>query len=90
MNMAIIDKGKIILKENTLSAISRLKGRIWEKEIPKADLLIYEERHNVISTRLFAGKTFIHAYSETNPENGFLNIKPSLEDVYFYHLNKVN
>jgi ABC-type multidrug transport system ATPase subunit len=90
MNMAIIDKGKIILKENTLSAISRLKGNIWEKEIPKADLLIYEEKHNVISTRLFAGKTFIHIYSETNPENGFLNIKPSLEDVYFYHLNKVN
>jgi ABC-2 type transport system ATP-binding protein len=90
MNMAIIDKGRIILKENTVNAMSQLKGKIWEKEIPKAELPEYEERYDVISTRLFAGKTFIHVYSETNPENGFLNIKPSLEDVYFYHLNKVN
>jgi ABC-2 type transport system ATP-binding protein len=90
MNMAIIDQGRIILKENTLNAMSQLKGKIWEKEIPKLKLPEYEEKYNVISTRLFAGNTFIHVYSEINPENGFLNIKPSLEDVYFYHLNKVN
>ncbi len=89
-NMAIIDKGRIILKENTLEAMSQLEGKIWEKEIPKADLPEYEEKYSVISTRLFAGKTFIYIYSEANPENGFSNIKPSLEDVYFYHLNKAN
>ncbi len=90
MNMAIINQGRIILKENTLSAMSQLKGNIWEKEIPKVELPEYEEKYNVISTRLFAGKTFIHVYSEAHPENGFSNIKPSLEDVYFYHLSKVN
>jgi ABC-type multidrug transport system ATPase subunit len=90
MNMAIIDGGKIILKENTLGAISRLKGKIWEKEIPKTDLPAYEKKYNVISTRLFTGTTFIHVYSETNPENGFSNINASLEDVYFYHLSRVN
>lgn len=90
MNMAIIDKGRIILKENTLNAMSRLKGKIWEKEIPKGDLPKYEEKYNVIATRLFAGKTFIHIYSEINPEDGFSNIKPSPEIVYFYHLNKMN
>lgn len=89
-NMAIIDRGRIILKENTLHSMSQLKGKIWKKEIPKAELPEYEEKYNLISTRLFAGKTFIHIYSETNPENGFSNIIPSLEDVYFYHLNKVN
>ncbi len=88
MNMAIIDSGKIILKENTLGAISRLKGKIWEKEIPKTDLPAYEKKYNVISTRLFTGTTFIHVYSETNPENGFSNINASLEDVYFYHLSR--
>ena len=89
MNMAIIDNGKIILKENTLGAISRLKGKIWEKEIPKTDLPAYEKKYNVISTRLFTGTTFIHVYSETNPENGFSNINASLEDIYFYHLSRV-
>jgi ABC-type multidrug transport system ATPase subunit len=90
MNMAIIDRGKIILKENTLNAMSRLEGKIWEKEISKSDLPEYEEKYNVISTRLFAGKTFIHIYSEANPGNGFSNIKASLEDVYFYHLNRAS
>jgi len=87
-NMAIIDKGKIILKGSTLDAMSRLEGKIWEKEILKDELPKYEERYDVISTRLFAGKTFIHVYSESNPENGFSTIVPSLEDVYFYHLSR--
>jgi ABC-2 type transport system ATP-binding protein len=90
MNMAIIDKGRIILKENTLAAMSQLEGRIWEKEIPKGDLPQYEEKYYVISTRLFAGTTFIRIYSQTNPENGFSNIQPSVEDVYFYHLRKAS
>jgi len=88
MNMAIIDQGKITLKENTLGAMAQLKGKIWEKEIPKSDLPKHEEKYNVISTRLFAGTTFIRIYSEINPENGFSNIKPSVEDVYFYNLSK--
>jgi len=90
MNMAIIDQGKIILKENTLGAISQLKGKIWEKEIPKGDLPEHEEKYDLISTRLFGGKTFIRIYSETNPENHFSSIKPSVEDVYFYHLSRAN
>ena len=90
MNMAIIDKGRIILKENTLGAMSRLNGRIWEKEISKGDLPKCEEKYDIISTRLFGGKTFIRVYSETNPANGFSNIEPSVEDVYFYHLSRAN
>jgi ABC-2 type transport system ATP-binding protein len=90
INMAIIDKGRIILKENTLDAMSQLEGKIWEKEISKEDLPAYEEKYDVISTRLFAGKTFIFVYSGTNPEDGFSSIEPSLEVVYFYHLNKAN
>jgi ABC-2 type transport system ATP-binding protein len=85
-NMAIINKGKIVLTENTLDAISQLEGKIWEKEIAKTDLAEYEEKYNIISTRLFAGKTFIRAYSETNPNNGFSTVKASMEDVYFYQL----
>ena len=87
-NMAIIDKGKIRLTENTLRATARLEGKIWEKEIPKQDLPQYEEKYHVISSRLFAGKTFIHVYSEIHPNNGFSNARPSLADVYFYHLSE--
>ena len=90
MNMAIIDQGRIILKGNTLGAMSQLNGKIREKEIPKGDLPRYEWKYDVISTRLFGGKTFIRIFCETNPANGFSNIEPSVEDVYFYHLRKAN
>jgi ABC-type multidrug transport system ATPase subunit len=90
MNMAIINNGRIILEENTLNAMSRLKGKIWQKEILKSDLPKYKENYRVISTRLFAGKTYIHVYSEANPENGFSVLEPSLEDVYFHQLSKAN
>ncbi len=90
VNMAIINQGRISLKENTLDAVSRLKGKVWEKEIPKSELPRYEEKYHLISTRLFAGTTFIRIYSETNPEDGFSAIQPSVEDVYFYHLSKAN
>ena len=85
-NMAIINKGKIVLTENTLDAISELEGKIWEKEIVKTDLAEYKEKFNIISTRLFAGKTLIRTYSETNPDNGLSPVKASMEDVYFYQL----
>ena len=85
-NMAIINKGRIVLTENTLDAISELEGKIWEKEIVKTDLAEYEEKFNIISTRLFAGKTLIRTYSETNPDNGLSPVKASMEDVYFYQL----
>jgi len=86
-NMAIIDRGEIVLKDNTLNAILALAGRIWEKEILKESLEEYENKYRVISTRLFAGKTFIRIFSDTNPDNGFLPVETMLEDVYFYHLN---
>jgi len=90
MNMAIIDQGRIILKGNTLGAMSQLNGKIWETEIAKGDLPGYEEKYDVISTRLFGGKTFIRVFSQTNPANGFSDIKPSVEDVYFYHLSRAH
>ena len=85
-NMAIINRGNIILRENTLNAISSLESKIWEMKISKAVLQEYEKKYNIISTRLFAGSTFIRAYSETNPKNGFTPIAATLEDVYFYNL----
>jgi len=85
-NMAIINKGRIVLTENTLDAIFQLEGKIWEKEIVKTDLAEYKEKFNIISTRLFAGKTLIRTYSETNPDNGLSPVKASMEDVYFYQI----
>jgi len=87
-DMAIINKGEILLTEKPFNIISALKGKLWEKEIEKVELSKYEEKYNVISTRLFSGKTIVHIHSKENPTNGFSPCSPTLEDGYFYHLCK--
>ena len=83
-NMAIIDDGKIVMKDDTLHALTQLMGKIWEKKINRANLPQYKEKYSVLSTRLFAGNLFIRIFSETNPNNGFYHGDVTLEDVYFY------
>ncbi|MBU0474077.1 MAG: ABC transporter ATP-binding protein [Bacteroidetes bacterium] len=89
-NMAIINNGKIILEAKTLDSLNSLKGKIWEKEISKHDKRSYDEQYDVLSDRLFAGKTFIRIYNDVHPNNGFLPAEVTLEDVYFFHLTDIN
>jgi FMN-dependent NADH-azoreductase len=37
----------------------------------------------VISTKLLAGKTIVHIYSDGTPGEGFEPAEPDLKDVYF-------
>jgi len=87
-NMAIIHKGEIILADRTELAINRLEGKIWKKEIPKDQLDLYENQYNILSTKLYMGRTFINIFSEENPGNQFLLQEPGLEEVYFFHLKQ--
>ncbi|MBC8486297.1 MAG: ABC transporter ATP-binding protein [Bacteroidetes bacterium] len=89
-NMAIINNGEILFKDNPANAINSLKGKIWEKDILKSDIENYEKKYDVISNRLFTGKTFIRIYSESNPGNNFESSPTTLEDVYFYWLSRNN
>ena len=87
-NMAIINTGEILLTEKPLNVLSALKGKLWEKEIEKVELSDYKGKYEVISTRLFSGKTIVRIHSEENPSNRFSMSQPTLEDGYFYHLSK--
>ena len=82
-NMAIINKGKILLEAEPLQAVSKLKGKIWRKLIEKNTLSELERDHQIISTRLLSGRTMVHVYSPQTPGSGFEQVEPSLEDVYF-------
>lgn len=82
-NMAIINKGEILLQANTQQAVATLKGRIWRKLTDKNALPALEQEHQVISAKLLSGHTMVHIYSEENPGNGFELVEPDLEDVYF-------
>jgi ABC-type multidrug transport system ATPase subunit len=84
--MAIIAKGEVLLTGEPLKAIEALKSRVWRKVVTKDTLARYQSEFNVLSTRLVGGRPVIHAYSEAQPEIGFEQIEPDLEDVYFQRL----
>ncbi|RNI23557.1 ABC transporter ATP-binding protein [Rufibacter latericius] len=82
-NMAIINKGEILLEAQPLQAVEALKGTIWRKLIEKNTLPTLEQDHQVISTKLLSGRTLVHVYSPESPGIGFELVEPDLEDVYF-------
>ena len=51
--------------------------------IKKSALYAIEQQYAVISTKLQAGRTVVHVYSEEDPGNGFEHVEADLEDVYF-------
>jgi ABC-2 type transport system ATP-binding protein len=81
--MAIIDRGEILLEAEPLGAIEEMRGRIWRRVIEKSQLADLEREHAVISTKLLAGRTVVHVYSEEAPGSGFEPSEPDLENVYF-------
>src|SRR3954468_8857740 len=68
--MAIIDQGEIRLEADPLSAIAALRGRVFIREVQRAELAAYGSSHAVISTKLLAGRTVIRVLAETVPDGG--------------------
>jgi ABC-type multidrug transport system ATPase subunit len=85
--MAIIASGRIVRTGAPLDLMKQLDGRIWTKTVDKDALPALREKYQVISTRLFAGRTVIHVYAETDPGDGFEAHRGGLEDVYFSALH---
>ena len=85
-NFAIINKGEVLLEGDPLQVIDSIAGRIWRKFIQKNQLEAHQLKYDVISSRLYAGKTIIHVFSEGQPGPEFEAIAPDLEDVYFHKI----
>jgi ABC-2 type transport system ATP-binding protein len=82
-NMAIIHKGQVLLTGDPTALVAGLSGRVWKKSIRQSEVAAYGEKFRVISMRLFAGETLIHALDQRQPESGFEPVEPDLEDLYF-------
>ena len=81
--MAVLANGRIQLEGAPLDLMKQMSGRVWKKTIDKEDLEVARVRHEVISTRLFAGRTVIHVLADQQPGEGFEPTSGGLEDVYF-------
>jgi ABC-2 type transport system ATP-binding protein len=81
--MAVLAAGKIQLEGAPLELIQSTRDRIWMKVIDRSELEAAREKYEVISTRLFAGRTVIHVLAGADPGDGFTAVDGGLADVYF-------
>jgi ABC-2 type transport system ATP-binding protein len=86
--MAILAGGRIQLEGSPGELIARSRGTVWAKTIAHDALEEVQSAHDVISTRLFAGRTVVHVLSERDPGNGFSLVEGDLEDVYLSTLTQ--
>lgn len=87
-SMAIMNKGKVLLTGRPANAIGALEQQVWRKQVEKADLERCLREFTVLSTRLVGGLPVIHVFSAERPEDGFEQVAPDLEDVYFQRLRQ--
>jgi len=88
-NMAIINKGEVLIQTSPLLAIGLLENKVFERTINKTELDKYKEEYSVLSTRLFGGQTYIRIFADSQP-TGFVPIASNLEDVYFHQIKQSN
>ena len=81
--VAIIDRGEILLEAEPVKAVHEMRGRIWRRAVSREDLTALEREQRVISTKLLAGRTIVHVFSEASPGAEYEPIEPDLKDVYF-------
>lgn len=80
--MAIINKGQVLIAATPSEAIRNIENRIWRKVIRKEHMADYANL-NIVSHKLVGGKIDLHVYADAKPDSEFELIDPTLEDVYF-------
>lgn len=82
-SMAIIHEGRVMVAGEPQALVAGLAGRVWRKSISQSEVAAHRERFQLISMRLYAGRTIIHVLSDKSPEARFEPVVPDLEDLYF-------
>jgi ABC-type multidrug transport system ATPase subunit len=86
--MAVLANGRVQLEGKPSDLIASTRGKVWKKTIDHSELEQYQEKHEVISTRMFAGQTIVHVLADAQPA-GFEPVEGGLEDVYFSTLSNL-
>jgi len=86
--MAIINKGEVILKGKPLELIEQVQGKVYQKIIDRSEFELYKSQYQVINETFFMGKPVVQIMSNSNPGNGFEPIDAGLEEVYFSQINQ--
>lgn len=87
--MAILDRGQLLYSGSPEEGESRLAGKIWSRSMSKGELDRIQQTHRVVSSKLVAGRPLVHVYSDQDPGEGFTQVEPDLEDLFFSTLQGV-
>ena len=72
-------------------ALERLRGGIWSTLVHSdEEFTAVSAQFKVVSTKLLGGAHEIRVHSESAPGEGFRQVDPALDDVYFLTLNSQN
>ncbi len=91
--LAIINDGRLLFAGSPVEARAQLAGRVYERTVDKADLDAFRQNHRVLSERLVMGQPQVHVLAKAayeTPGEGFTEVEPDLEDVFFMHINSWN
>lgn len=80
---AVMNQGKIVYHGSPEAAIQEIDGKVWQKQIERDQLANHQDKYEVISDKMIAGRPVIHIYQESGPGDGFKTVTPNLEDVFF-------
>jgi ABC-type multidrug transport system ATPase subunit len=81
--MAIIQGGRILLEGEPARGVDAVRGRVWRRQVQRAELPAFEQALPIISTTLVGGRTVIHVHGDAPPDATFEPVEPNLKDVYF-------
>jgi ABC-type multidrug transport system ATPase subunit len=82
-NMAIMNKGQLVYTGSPQNALQDLEGQVWQTTVERDQMEALRAKHMVISDKMVAGKPQVHVLSSSSPGDGFVQVAPNLEDVFF-------
>ncbi|MEL7422478.1 MAG: ABC transporter ATP-binding protein [Bacteroidota bacterium] len=83
-DMAILNRGKLMLRAAPEEAMQSLAGQVWTTNIARTDLSAYQQRYQVLSSAFNRDNSLrIRVHSQQQPAAEFQAVVPKLEDVYF-------
>ncbi|CAI8428192.1 MAG: putative ABC transporter ATP-binding protein YxlF [Flavobacterium sp. SCGC AAA160-P02] len=87
--MAILNGGKILKHTTPLEATKAIEGTIWTKIVSRDELDEAENKFNILSSNYNQDNSLnIRVHASENPGDGFEQVSPQLDDVYFIALKE--
>jgi len=87
-DMAVFNEGTVVVTGNPQELTNSLNGKVFRKRIEKDEIDQYQSNFSVLSTYLRGGNLNVNVYSDDHPGEGFEQVSNTLEDFYFYSINK--